>query len=64
MLITKIANNVYRLVLGTNQTDIYYVAKSFKGSWKIANQGLVVDFADTRQSAINVAINLYNEVTA
>ena len=64
MLITKIQNNVFRLVLGSNENDTYYVAKSYRGTWKIANGGQVIDFAPTRQSAINRAVNLFKEVTA
>jgi hypothetical protein len=64
MQITKLTNNIYRLVLGTNESDIFYIAKGFKGVWKIAQQGQVIDFAPTRQSAINLAINLHNKVTA
>ena len=62
MLITKLTANVYRVVLGSNEIDTFYVAKSFKGAWKIANNGQILDFAATRQEAINLAINLHKEV--
>lgn len=64
MQITKLTGNIYRLILGTNESDILYVTKGVRGSWKIIKQGQILGFSETRQSAINVAINLHNEVSA
>ena len=64
MLINKIASNVYRVVLGSNEKDTYYVAKGFRGTWRIAQQGINLDFAPSRQAAINAAIELHKGVSA
>ena len=64
MLINKIASNVYRVVLGSNENETYYVAKGFRGTWRIAQKGINLDFAPTRQAAINAAVELHKGVTA
>jgi hypothetical protein len=64
MLINKIAANVYRVVLGSNENETYYVAKGFRGTWRVAQNGTNLDFAPTRTAAINAAISLHKGVTA
>jgi hypothetical protein len=64
MLVTLIQKNVYRVILGSNQEDIYYVSKGRTGSWKINHQGITIDFAKNRDDAINLAVTIQKGVTA
>lgn len=59
MLITKINSNIYRLILGTNEQDSYYIHKSKTGTWSVRQSGEVLEFAPTKQLAIQLAQTIY-----
>jgi hypothetical protein len=59
VMITKIQNNIFRLVLGTTESDVFYIAKGIRGSWKIAQSGTILDFANSKAEAIKLATQLH-----
>ena len=59
MQIAMLNNSTFRIVLGSNELDTYYIQKGKTGAWKIAQKGQILDFASTRVQAINVAIALF-----
>ena len=59
MLVTKIKSNIYRLVFGSNESDIYYLCKSVRGTWSVRQSGEVLEFAPTKQLAIQLAQTIY-----
>jgi uncharacterized membrane protein YuzA (DUF378 family) len=59
VMLVKVKNNIFRLVLGTNEADIFYIVKGFKGVWKIAHGGSVIDFAPTKGAAVKLATQLH-----
>ena len=58
MIVTKLNQCTYRVVLGSNESDIFYVTKRYYGSWCVMQKGVVLDFATSRNDAINLAVSL------
>jgi len=59
MIVSKFNSTTYKVVLGSADGETYYIQKGKTGAWKIAQKGQILDFAATRNQAIDKAICLF-----
>jgi hypothetical protein len=64
MLVEMLNKSTFRVVLGSNELDTYYVQKRKTGTWIVAQKGQIFDFAPTRDKAIDLAVFISRKVTA
>jgi hypothetical protein len=64
MQIVMLNKSTFRVVLGSNELDTYYVQKRKTGTWVVAQKGEIFDFAPTRDKAIDLAVSIFKGVTA
>ena len=64
MVINKLNSSTYRVILGSAEGQTYYIQKRKTGTWAVAQKGAILDFAPTRNQAIDVAITIFKGVTA
>jgi hypothetical protein len=64
MQVVMLNKSTFRVVLGCNELDTYYVQKRKTGTWIVAQKGEIFDFAPTRDKAIDLAVSIYKKVAA
>ena len=64
MIINKLNSSTYRVILGSAEGQTYYIQKRKTGTWAVAQKGAILDFAPTRDQAINAAVSIFKGVTA
>ena len=64
MIITKLNSSTYKVILGSAEGQTYYIQKRKTGTWAVAQKGAILDFAPTRNQAIDAAITIFKGVTA
>ena len=64
MIVDKLNSSTYRVILGSAEGQTYYIQKRKTGTWAVAQKGEILDFAPTRDQAINAAVSIFNGVTA
>jgi hypothetical protein len=64
MTVTKLNSSTYKVILGSAEGQTYYIQKRKTGTWAVAQKGAILDFAPTRNQAIDAAITIFKGVTA
>ena len=64
MIINKLNSSTYRVILGSAEGQTYYIQKRKTGNWVVAQQGSILEFAPTRDQAINAAVSIFKGITA
>ena len=64
MIVSKFNSTTFKVVLGFADGETYYIQKGKTGAWKIAQKGQILDFASTRDQAINKAVSIFKGISA